>query len=95
MALNADEVRRIARLAHLHLAPEEVETFVPQLAQILDYFDQLDRYQGEDEVPDPSLSLEVADEARPSMPRSEFLGNAPESLDAFVLVPQVKTTGDE
>ncbi|MEE2777929.1 MAG: Asp-tRNA(Asn)/Glu-tRNA(Gln) amidotransferase subunit GatC [Acidobacteriota bacterium] len=95
MDLNADEVRRIARLARLHLGPDEVETFVPQLGQILDYFDQLNQYDGLKEVSDPSASLEAADEPRPSMPRQELLRNAPETLDAFVLVPQVKTTSDE
>lgn len=95
MSLSADEVRRIAYLARLRLAPEEVDVLVPQLAQILDYFDQLARYSGVEEEPAASLSLEAEDRARGSMPRRDFLANAPQSLDTFVLVPQVKTTSDE
>ena len=95
MSLSADEVRKIAHLARLRLAPEEVDLLVPQLAQILDYFDQLTRYSGVEEEPDASLSLEAEDDAGESMARQDFLANAPEVLEPFVLVPQVKTIRDE
>jgi aspartyl-tRNA(Asn)/glutamyl-tRNA(Gln) amidotransferase subunit C len=95
MGLNADEVRRIARLAQLHLSPEEVETFVPQLGQILDYVDQLTEFEGLEEEPEAAASLEGDDEPRLSMKRDVLLANAPAVMDSFVLVPQVKTTTDD
>ena len=64
MALTADDVRKIAALARLHLAPDEVEMFVPQLGEILGYVDQLTEYDGVAEEPDASASLEAADVPR-------------------------------
>jgi len=95
MSLSVDEVRRIALLARLRLSPEEEALFAPQLAQILDYVAQLDAYPTADAVAEETLGLEAADEPGASMPRAELLANAPATLDAFVLVPQVKVSADE
>lgn len=95
MDLNVDEVRRIALLARLRLSPAELETFVPQLRQILDYIDQLAEYEGLPEGAQATAALEMDDVAQASMPRETLLSNAPSSLDSFLLVPQVKTTSDE
>lgn len=95
MVLSVDEVRRIALLARLRLSTEEEEVFVPQLAQIIEYFDQLAEYGSEAEFPEEAAALEAEDVPGESMDRGEFLSNAPEALDSFVLVPQVKVTGDD
>ena len=95
MLLSVDEVRRIALLARLRLSVEEEEVFVPQLAEIIGYFDQLTEYGSEPEIPEEVATLEADDVPGESMDRGEFLSNAPEALDTFVLVPQVKVTGDE
>ena len=95
MALSVDEVRRIAHLARLRLSAEEEEVFVPQLAQIIDYFDQLKEYGSEAEIAEEALCLEAEDSPGESMDRGAFLSNAPDAMDTFVLVPQVKVTGDE
>ncbi len=96
MQLSVDEVRRIARLARLRLSPEEEETFAAQLGQIIDYFDQLSEYPSgaaEDRI--ASERLERDDTPRVSMPQEDFLGNAPGVRSSFLLVPQVKVTGDD
>ena len=96
MRLSADEVRKIARLARLRLSPEEEETFVPQLGQIIDYFDLLTQYSSsEPEHLRVSETLEADDTARPSMPQEDFRHNAPLVRGSFLLVPQVKVLGDE
>ena len=41
MALNLEEVRKIATLARLRFTPEEEAVFVGQLGRIVDYIDQL------------------------------------------------------
>ena len=96
MRLSADEVRKIARLARLRLSPEEEETFVAQLGQIIDYFDLLTQYSSaEPEHRCVSETLEADDTARPSMRPQDFLDNAPLVRGSFLLVPQVKVLGDE
>lgn len=94
MALSADEVRRIARLARLRLSAEEEQLFAPQLAEILDYVEQLDRFETADAMEVESAGLERDDVPAASVDRGEFLSNAPRSWGAFLLVPQIKA-GDE
>ena len=94
MALDLEEVRKIAQLARLDLSPEEEVTFVGQLGQILDYIDQLKEVEG---VParTEGRAPEAPDRVAPSLPIEAFLDNAPESMDHFLLVPQVKATDGE
>ena len=37
---------------------------------------------------------EAADTLEPCLPREAFLANAPASMDGFLLVPEVKGSGD-
>ena len=94
MALTLDEVRRIATLARLRLSPEDEVQFVAQLGKIVDYIDQLGEYEAI-AVEDSEVRLpEARDEPRPVGSLDFFLDNAPDSLDRFLLVPQVKGGGD-
>ena len=93
MSLSVDEVRRIALLARLRLSADEEALFAPQLGQILDYVAQLETYATAPEAPEETPALEAADQPGPSMDRGALLGNAPATLEVFVLVPQVKVTG--
>ena len=94
MALTHDDVRKIATLARLRFSPEEEAKLTDQLAKIVDYIDQLQAYEGAE----PALSArgvrEMPDEPHECMPRERFLANAPESMDGFLLVPEVKGGGD-
>jgi aspartyl-tRNA(Asn)/glutamyl-tRNA(Gln) amidotransferase subunit C len=95
MSLSVDEVRRIALLARLRLSPEEEALFAPQLGQILDYVAQLESFPTAPAAPEATPALEADDVPGASMPRAALLANAPATLDAFILVPQVKVTPDE
>jgi len=96
MALTTDDVRKIATLARLRLSPEEERLFADQLGKIVDYIDQLQKYEIEEgEAGSPFLAgeheaHEAIDEIRPCLPRAEFLANAPAALDGFLLVPEIK-----
>ena len=94
MALTHEDVRKIATLARLRFSPEEEAKLTDQLAKIVDYIDQLQAYEGAE----PPLSArgvrEMPDEPHECMPRERFLANAPESMDGFLLVPEVKGGGD-
>ena len=93
--LDADEVRRIAALAHLALTDDEVGLFGRQLADILDYVRQM---QAEDTTGVTPMS-HALDDRRPSGPTSRStacrgrsaLDNAPEAAPEAGLfkVPRV------
>ena len=97
MALSRAEVGRIATLARLDLTPAEEELFADQLGKIVDYFDQLRSFQdadGDDAATGDDVtdidSLEADDQPAPCLPREALLRNAPESIDGFLVVPQIK-----
>jgi aspartyl-tRNA(Asn)/glutamyl-tRNA(Gln) amidotransferase subunit C len=96
MALTHEDVRKIAALARLRFSPEEEAKYAGQLAKIVEYIDQLQAYEGAE--PEPSFRggvREAEDKPHDCLPRERFLANAPESMDAFLLVPEVKAgSGD-
>jgi aspartyl-tRNA(Asn)/glutamyl-tRNA(Gln) amidotransferase subunit C len=94
MALTTQEVRKIAALARLRFSPEEEIKFTEQLGKIVDYIDQLQRYEIGEEAGAGASVREVEDRPRPCLPRELFLANAPAALDSFLLVPEVKGGGD-
>jgi aspartyl-tRNA(Asn)/glutamyl-tRNA(Gln) amidotransferase subunit C len=82
------EVRRVAGLARIDLDDEEVSRFVDQFADILEYFDALDR------VPEVEAEADLAnvmrpDEVREGLTQEEALANAPETEDGFFKGPKV------
>ena len=93
--IHVDEklVKEIAFLARLDLTEEETQTFVPQFQDILKYFSILNELDTE-QVPPAYLfsankSVTREDEIEPSVPTKEFLANAPESKDHYVVIPRV------
>lgn len=97
MALTTEDVRKIASLARLRFSPDEERVFTEQLGHIVDYIDQLQRYEtGEGDSAPASPVREAEDRARPCLPREVFLANAPASaLGEFLVVPEVKGGGDD
>lgn len=102
MALTPESIRKIATLARLRCTPEEEAVFARQLGRVVEYIDQLERFEtGEG---DPAVApafrdavREADDRPRPGLPREAFLANAPASaLGAFLAVPEVKGgSGDD
>jgi aspartyl-tRNA(Asn)/glutamyl-tRNA(Gln) amidotransferase subunit C len=93
--LEVDEklVKEIASLARLDLTEEETQMFVSQFKDILDYVSILDEVDTE-KVPPAYLfsanrSVVREDEIEPSVPTGEFLSNAPQSKDDYVVIPRV------
>lgn len=86
-------VREIASLARLDLSQEETEMFVSQFRDILEYVSILNEVDTED-VPPAYLSsanrtVTREDQVEESVPTQEFLANAPQSRDGYVLIPRV------
>jgi aspartyl-tRNA(Asn)/glutamyl-tRNA(Gln) amidotransferase subunit C len=96
MALTADEVRHIARLARVALSEDEVERMRVQLSGILDQFAVLNDIDTEG-VPPTAQSLDLAnveraDEPRPSASTEDVLANAPRREDDYIRVRAVLDT---
>jgi len=95
MALTHEDVRKIATLARLRFSAEEEERFAGQLAEIVDYIDQLQSFQGQAPAADVPGVREMEDVPHECLPRERFLANAPASMDGFLLVPEVKGGGGD
>ena len=86
-------VKEIATLARLDLSEEETEMFVSQFKDILDYVSILNEVDTEN-VPPAYLSSTNKnppreDNVEPSVPTVEFISNAPQSRDDYVIIPRV------
>jgi aspartyl-tRNA(Asn)/glutamyl-tRNA(Gln) amidotransferase subunit C len=84
------EVRRIAGLARLDLAPEEVSRFTRELGAILSYVKQLDELDVTDVPPTAHIQLERLalrpDETESSLPREVALREAPRvAMEGFAV----------
>ena len=86
-------VKEIASLARLDLSLEETEMFVSQFKDILDYVSILNEVDTEN-VPPAYLSTSNRsvireDEIEPSVLTEDFLANAPQAKDDYVVIPRV------
>jgi aspartyl-tRNA(Asn)/glutamyl-tRNA(Gln) amidotransferase subunit C len=86
-------VKEIASLARLDLSKEETEMFVSQFKDILDYVSILNEVNTENVPPaylsSANRSITREDVIEPSVPTDEFLANAPEAKDEYVVIPRV------
>jgi aspartyl-tRNA(Asn)/glutamyl-tRNA(Gln) amidotransferase subunit C len=93
--LKVDEklVKEIASLARLDLSQEETETFVSQFKDILDYVSILNEVDTENVPPAYAASANKSvireDRIEESIPTEDFLANAPEAKDDYVIIPRV------
>ena len=86
-------VKDIAFLARLDLSEEETEMFVSQFKDILDYVSILNEVDTDQVAPaylsSADKSVVREDEIEASVPTEEFLANAPEAKDGYVVIPRV------
>lgn len=85
-------VQEIASLARLDLTENETKMFVSQFKDILDYVSILNDVDTEDVPPaylsSANTSVMREDEIEESVPTEEFLANAPQSKDEYVVIPR-------
>ena len=95
--IDTEMVKHVAFLVRLDIREEEARTFSDQFTSIIDYFHLLNEVDTETVPPasetSHNRSVMRTDEVRPSMPREDFLKNAPNREGDYVQVPQV--FGDE
>lgn len=93
MALSAADVRKVAQLARLELADNEVESLGKHINELLLRFEELQQLDVEGIEP-TSHSIRLVnvlrdDLAVPSLKPAEFLDAAPESRDGTFVVPRI------
>jgi aspartyl-tRNA(Asn)/glutamyl-tRNA(Gln) amidotransferase subunit C len=91
--LSRKDVEHVAHLARLGLSDEELSRLEGQLNHILDQYAVLAQLDTEHIAP-TAQTIEVdnilrEDVARPSLPPSEVLGNAPAKRGQYVVVPPI------
>ena len=93
MSLDPATVRRIAKLARLHLEEDEVPRLQHELNGILGWIEQLNEVDVEGVTPltgAASMALRMRDDVvTDGGIRDEVLSNAPDRAGAFYVVPKV------
>lgn len=95
--VTADEVERVAELAHLKLTSEENRQMLKDLNAILDYVAELNEIDTlaiaplaqVNELSEAGLAALRLDALRPSLDRAVVMTQAPETNGAFFKVPKV------
>jgi aspartyl-tRNA(Asn)/glutamyl-tRNA(Gln) amidotransferase subunit C len=83
------EVQHIGELADIGIDAGELGTFTAQFNAILDYFDVLDRVQGDGAGARDLVNVMREDVVEPSLPQEDVLKNAPAQEDGFIRAPRV------
>ena len=92
MSIGREQVLRIAQLAEIDVAPDDVDTLAAQLDRIVEYVAQLEKLPGGEEqpfIPGPSRLAWREDAVRPAplaRPPAEL---APEWRDGYFVVPRL------
>ncbi|HWB00336.1 MAG TPA: Asp-tRNA(Asn)/Glu-tRNA(Gln) amidotransferase subunit GatC [Pirellulales bacterium] len=93
MSLSRAEVEKVALLARLELAPDELDAMTRQLQAIVGYVEQLSELDtaGIEPMAHPHDFTNVfrADRVEPSYDRQQMLANAPNTDGQTYLVPAV------
>ncbi len=93
MRISLEEVRYVAALARLELAPAEEARLTGQLNAILEYMGQLAEVDTAGVEPTshvlPLTNVMREDEARPGLPNAAALANAPDAEQGHFAVPKI------
>lgn len=91
--IDAEQVRKVARLARLELTDAEVEEFTGQLGAILEYVEKMNELDTAAVEPLahclPIHNVFRQDEIRESLGTEQTLANAPERDGSFFKVPKI------
>ncbi len=93
MALSEKDVQYVAKLARLEVTDPEVAKYTQQLANILEYVEQLNKLDTT-QVEPLTHPLDVKnvfrpDEPKPSLTQAEVLSNGPEVQSGHFKVPKI------
>ena len=93
MSIDADTVRKVARLARIAVKDEEVEPLANEISGILDWIEQLQEVDVEGVEPmTSSVPMRLkrrADVITDGDRRDDILTNSPDAREGFFAVPKV------
>ncbi len=93
MKLTPEDIRHVALLARLELAPEDESRYLEELGRILGYMDKLGELDTRDVSPTASVGQTELprrpDVIAPCLPEGRALRNAPAKKDGYFVVPRV------
>ncbi|MCS6822007.1 MAG: Asp-tRNA(Asn)/Glu-tRNA(Gln) amidotransferase subunit GatC [Microscillaceae bacterium] len=93
MEINPETIQKIAHLARLELHPLEQEAMARELAQVLEWMNQLNEIDTSAVTPLQHLSAEIncfrEDVVQSFWSTSEALKNAPQIHETYWVVPKV------
>lgn len=86
-------IKNLSMLCRIHCTDEEIEGLLRDLAEIVEYFEQLSEIDTDDVAPCnhvlDMVNVEREDIPGETIPREVFLANAPEHVGGMVRVPPV------
>ena len=97
MPINQSDIEKVAQLAHLELAEQELKTFGPQMAEIVSYVEQLNEIDTSDVEPalggltpdGEKTDTSRNDEIEGSLGQQVALAEAPDPASGHFRVPKV------
>jgi aspartyl-tRNA(Asn)/glutamyl-tRNA(Gln) amidotransferase subunit C len=97
MPIEEKDVAKVAQLAHLELAKEELKIFGPQMAEIINYIEQLNELDTANVPPalggltpdGENTDSSRDDEIAPSLGQKTALAEAPDPAEGHFRVPKV------
>jgi aspartyl-tRNA(Asn)/glutamyl-tRNA(Gln) amidotransferase subunit C len=97
MPINESDIAKVAQLAHLELAEEELRVFGPQITEIINYVEQLNQLDTANVIPalggltpeGEKTDSSRADEIAPSLGQKTALAEAPDPAAGHFRVPKV------
>jgi len=91
--ITRDQVAHLARLAHIRMSEQELDTLSGELGLILDSISQVQEVAGEDVVPTshpiPLTNVFREDAPRDMLTQEQALDQAPDSEDGQFKVPAI------
>ena len=92
-SISRDEVAHVAKLARLQLTDEQIDTFTPQLAAVLEHAADVEALDLADVPPTahplPRVNVWRDDTPGPCLTREEALSTAPEVEQDRFMVPRI------
>ena len=94
MKITREIIEHVAKLSRLQFEEQELEGFISQLNEILDYVAKIEKLDTADVAPTSHMFFERTpmreDKVRETpSPVAELLNNAPQREDNFYIVPRV------
>ena len=97
MPIKDADIEKIAKLAHIEITPEELQVFVPQIAGIVTYVEQLNAVDTSNIEPaiggltpaGEATDSSRPDEVQPSLGQRVALSEAPDAASGHFRVPKI------